>query len=677
MDMSSGMPGGYVGMDGTYVPLNDSGVDFSNETQAFNFLQLILDDTDWQVIGNYHARNFWYGVCVVVGIAAIFNWIQVLDMKLRIRAAATNWPQPAMPRSLASLAIATTTAIFREASYMQLPPFTKVSWFKVPPMGTIILLVAYLCFVLGLEFTENDYPGAQHYTALGVRAAWLAVAQMPLIILLAGKNNLIGLLTGTSYERLNVLHRWVARMMLLLATLHMGYQNYGWDQYGLRILEWQTDTCPPTGIATYAILLWLNISTLAPFRHFSYEFFVVQHLITFFGFIIAIMWHIPSTALYARAYIYIPIALYCIDRIIRSLRYAYHNMRPARATMTALQGGVTKIRLHSKQMSKWTPGQHVLLSIPRFGPGQSHPATIASIPASHNGDLIFILKGHKGFTNRIMKSAYSSTANLISSKEGQDPASSLELISHIALIDGPYGGSHADFAGFDSVCLIAGSTGVTFMLPILLDLAYRSSNQKLPLRRLEFIWCIKSSTCVSWVSEELRSAFGDLHNAGVDVALKIFITCDDSVSGSSANSIKGCQCKKEGPDAPCCCTRTTATTTVVTSDDAIRSTSEAGTEVTSTPEKTATISSSSSISSKPQLSQILPFATFTPTRPSIPALLTALLESADGESGIACCGPLGLSTSVRNEVVRLSDERAVHKGSGAQGVYLHVEGFCW
>lgn len=552
---------------------------------------------------------------------------------------------------------------------MQFTPSKTPSWFKMPPLGTVILLVVYLCFVLGLEFNENNYPGAQHYTALGVRAAWLAIAQMPLIILLAGKNNLIGLLTGTSYERLNVLHRWVARVTLLLVTLHMGYQNYGWNLYGLRTLEWTTDTCPPTGIAAYAILLWLNISTLAPFRHFSYEFFVVQHIITFFGFIIAIMLHIPSTALYARTYIYVPIALYCIDRIIRTLRYAYNNTRPARATMTALDGGVTKITLHSRQISKWTPGAHVLLSIPRFGPGQSHPATIASIPKSHNGDMVFILKGHRGFTNRIMKSANSSSSSLLSTKE-----LSTQQISHIALIDGPYGGSHADFAGFDSVCLIAGSTGVTFTLPILLDLAYRISTQKLPLRRLEFIWCVKSSACISWISEELRSAFDSLHRVGIDIAIKIFVTCDDTVSGSSANSIRGCQCERDGPESPCCCTKVTVAENL---DDATRFSS-------SDAEKTATViasssSSSSSISSRPipEASTLLPFASFTPSRPSLPTLLTSLLDLADGESGIAVCGPLGLSASVRNEVVRLSDERAVHKGTGAQGVYLHVEGFGW
>lgn len=38
------------------------------------------------------------------------------------------------------------------------------------------------------------------------------------------------------------------------------------------------------------------------------------------------------------------------------------------------------------------------------------------------------------------------------------------------------------------------------------------------------------------------------------------------------------------------------------------------------------------------------------------------------------CGATGLRNDVQDSVVALSDERAVNKGTGAQGIYLHVEG---
>jgi ferric-chelate reductase len=330
-----------------------------------------------------------------------------------------------------SKAIACLTAIGREATYIQYTPKSSKS-LKVPPVGTVSLLVVYVAWVLLLEFVNNNVEGAQHYTSLGIRAAWLGVAQVPLLILLAGKNNLIGVVSGVSYERLNVLHRWVSRVLLLLVTLHILFLHVSWNAYELGPLEYSTDSCIPTGWAVYAILIWMNISTAAPIWNFSYEFFVVQHIITFFGFIIAVMMHLPSTALYSRVYIYIPIGLYLLDRITRSARYTWNNARPGRATLTVLEGGVTKVCIQSKAIKKWSPGSHVFLSIPTFGIGQSHPATIASVPTSDSGELVFILKGHRGFTSRLHKSATSSSSSLApTSSEESSAATSTVQISHL------------------------------------------------------------------------------------------------------------------------------------------------------------------------------------------------------------------------------------------------------
>ena len=72
-----------MGDDSSSMPLNDTGVDFSNMTQAMDFLGKILDDTDFQVIGNAFARYFWYGIVVVIGIAAGFNIIQKTTLRMR------------------------------------------------------------------------------------------------------------------------------------------------------------------------------------------------------------------------------------------------------------------------------------------------------------------------------------------------------------------------------------------------------------------------------------------------------------------------------------------------------------------------------------------------------------------------------------------------------------------
>jgi len=566
---------------------------------------------------------------------------------------------------------------------VQITPVRQAFWVKVPPLGTISLLLAYLGFVLTLEFINNDVPAARHYQALGIRAAWLAVAQVPLLILLAGKNNLIGFVTGTSYERLNVLHRWTSRVLLLLATLHFGYQSYGWDQYGLMQMEWDTDRCPPTGITAYAILLWINLSTFAPLRNFSYEFFVIQHILTFFGFIIAIIMHLPSTALYSRVYIYIPIVLYFLDRVVRTSRFAYNNMRPARATLTAMEGGVTKIRVPIERVKKWRPGAHVLLKIPSMGLVQSHPATIASRPSSHENDLMFILKGHKGFTNRLLKSATSSTTSLLPKTEQEAIAPTQ---THAALIDGPYGGSQADFAAFDTVLLVAGSTGVTFTLSLLLDIAHRATSQRLPVRRLHFVWVVKNISWTPWVSNELCSGYGKLRDAGIDIKIKVFVTCDSIFTESLETARRsGCQCDKTL--GPCCCTRqASAHKDAITPIDSEGHTSGAVLDEKSNladvkSREIPLTSSNAPCCSKKRNSNmsnaLTTCAEFNSGRPAIHELIWQLLDHAEGETGIAVCGPLGLNATVRTTVAKISDERAVHKGTGAQGIYLYAEGFCW
>lgn len=80
MDMGDSMP---MGGAPSGSPLNSSGIDFSNSTDAAMFLGEILDDTDFQINGNAYAKYFWYGVCAVIGICTIFNANQKINAKLR------------------------------------------------------------------------------------------------------------------------------------------------------------------------------------------------------------------------------------------------------------------------------------------------------------------------------------------------------------------------------------------------------------------------------------------------------------------------------------------------------------------------------------------------------------------------------------------------------------------
>jgi ferric-chelate reductase len=245
-----------------------------------------------------------------------------------------------------------------------------------------------------------------------------------------------------------------------------------------------------------------------------------------------------------------------------------------------------------------------------------------------------------------------------------------------ALIDGPYGSSHNDFAAFDTVLLVAGSTGTTFTLSILLDIAARIQKIRLPVKRIVFLWVVKATFWTSWISSELTSAAAALCAAGIELSIQVHVTCDDTfTTGEEDQSSPECGCECDKSLGPCCCVLVNADDGNDTIRDII---DEKGQPVNS---KEAQInvksrSQSSSIKSGKK-SGVLPCAEFYSGRPDFYKLLWSLLENAEGETGVAVCGPLGLSSDVRRTVVRCSDERAVHKGTGAQGVYLHAECFGW
>jgi len=84
MDGMDGMDGDSMGGSTQMVPLSADGVDFTNATQATDFLGDLLDDTILQVIGNDYAQYFWYGVVVVIGIAAVLNFFTILLHRSRL-----------------------------------------------------------------------------------------------------------------------------------------------------------------------------------------------------------------------------------------------------------------------------------------------------------------------------------------------------------------------------------------------------------------------------------------------------------------------------------------------------------------------------------------------------------------------------------------------------------------
>jgi hypothetical protein len=191
---------------------------------------------------------------------------------------------------------------------------------------------------------------------------------------------------------------------------------------------------------------------------------------------------------------------------------------------------------------------------------------------------------------------------------------------------------------------------------------------------LEFIWVVKQVSWTSWVALERASAVTALQANGIEVKVTVHVTCDDNLTGFlDGKTASGCGCDLSL--GPCCCETDVHEANTIEADDI---TALKKNDIKTENEKVTAASSHSSNDGivKSERSN-LPFATFVSGRPNLSGIVWNLAEQAEGEMGIYACGPLGLSTEIRNTVASMSDERAVHKGTGAEGIYLHVESFCW
>ena len=106
------------------------------------------------------------------------------------------------------------------------------------------------------------------------RSGFLVLAQLSIVFLLATKNNVLAVLMGHGWEKLNFLHRWAGRGVFLSATIH----GAAWINNHLRIdpsaLKGEKEMF---GMTMYGVLCVIVLSSLRPVRRAAYQiFFIVQ-----------------------------------------------------------------------------------------------------------------------------------------------------------------------------------------------------------------------------------------------------------------------------------------------------------------------------------------------------------------------------------------------------------------
>ncbi len=628
------------------------------------------------------ARRYWYTVAGFVGAFMAIRAVNFYQLQQRfvlallppllepptltgldrLRTRAANSIEcPTKPSNQFLQIWATLTAVVRETKAPQLHiPFRGFSWLTPPPLGRIIALLVYWAVIIYMMASNGVIvKDVFFWERIGYRNAWVTVTQVPLLYLLASKCSIIGFLVGTSHERLNWLHRWVGRTMFVTATVH-GWHFYT-DWVRDDFVEYQMKMMPSTkyGFGAWAVLLWTLVSGLAPFRRLGYEFFVLQHLLSAIFFLWLIYVHVPISARYN---VWFAIAALCFDRVCRTALLAWQNIKlfpdkskcrggqriGHQAQLKAVGESMTVVTIKDVHF-KWRAGQHLYLWFPRIGPAEAHPYTIAcahQLPDTCICNSIqLVVRKHAGFSRRLHEHARSG-------KRGRHAT---------VFVSGPYG-APPDWGIFETVVLISASTGASFTLPILESLLQKSGTNC--VKRVDFLLAAKQGDEIDFYVSRLHELIETAREKGIELGVHIAVTQGpasplaakrnqtvvDAVSASSSGSNLGKQADADEEKA--------SRTTLPTGADVEASPSPSPSP---RPRKRGSHASTDS------------HVFYASVRPDVDAFIRAPVEATGGETSVVVCGGPSLVARVRNSVASLSDERAVHKGTGAQGIHLYVE----
>lgn len=595
------------------------------------------------------AHVLWYCIAGVVGLLSISRGIKILDSRRRRSLANELKHNPCGPHGPLSQSIATTRAILREISYPQPIYFTgRISkYFSPLPVGRWLVLICYWVLLLCFLWTDTIlYPGnpiyAYKWEKVAFRAAWVSVSQIPFVYLLSCKFNPISMLTGISYERFNWLHRWAARTVFLTIIVHWSFFFREWWLADFVKLEIEMMPMVKYGFGAWATIGWMVLSGFGFFRDLNYEIFVAQHICAAATLLWLLHTHVPD---YAKYNIYMAIGFVAFDCSARIIWILLRNLRILDRIRAGAPGYTVRLETVPGEMVRvvidnpgfgWKAGQHVYLTIPRLGPFEMHPFTIANVSGDEHLNLL--IKAHSGFSKRLRKAALRSNT---------------QAKPFLGFLSGPWG-LPPDLRHYETIVLIACSSGATFAVPILRELLSGQSC----VRNIHVHWIIRSQSHYDWFKRDLTSLYdGDIASStSLHITIHVNAERHEAVIDVNAPSEKNL-----GPTALCGL------------GSSLDETSSSRSLILPGIENVPFINTDSREARAGSNAFSMQFG----TRPTVESMIRPPVEAALGETAVVVCGGLSITAQSRTFVAALSNERAVHKGSGAQGVFLFTETYGW
>ncbi|KAF2453333.1 hypothetical protein BDY21DRAFT_259491, partial [Lineolata rhizophorae] len=408
---------------------------------------------------------------------------------------------------------------------------------SLPSNGTSIFVFLFLS--LNVFYTFYRVPLRLVYLfVFADRCGLLFTANLPLLYLLAAKNQPVKLLTGRSYESLNIFHRRLGELLCLLALLHGAGMVGVWytllRPFGFGLARFLRAPVILLGLLTLLTYETLYVTSLASFRRRWYEAFLGLHVGGQLAALVLLWFHHAN----ARVWVGVALGIFVVDRLIfrlclnTSTHVAHASVADDGATVllstawdipsrSHTSGGGLLARLRPRNTAHgWHPTAHVFVSIPSLGSthaAQFHPFTIASAaprpspsdpfaPAPTPANLTLLVRAHAGFTSALLRHAV------------RRPETPLRV-----RLDGPYGTQAVleRLEGADAAVLVAGGSGVAVTFAAAWGLV--RSRLRSPVEgggrgtmEVVFVWIVRERAQLGWVP---RERLDELREAGVRVVL--------------------------------------------------------------------------------------------------------------------------------------------------------------
>lgn len=217
----------------------------------------------------------------------------------------------------------------------------------------------------------------------------------------------------------------------------------------------------------------------------------------------------------------------------------------ARAVLFEDAAGGDVVRLDFEHgQEAWEIGQHFFLCFTEGSVWQSHPMTPLSLPVGDKMGRVrhsYVIRARGGETKKIAGVVAKKLAAAL-----EKPSQGAGVTTPV-ILTGPYGVNIVeDLTTETNVLCVAGGTGITFVLPVLLKLV---RERRVPGRKISLVWAVRRDADVKWVEEELDEIKETGCSHGVDV--DVYITREkDHHSSDSGSDKEGCGCNDAGHHHP-------------------------------------------------------------------------------------------------------------------------------